>query len=57
MCVIGSETTFLSCNNMIFQNQKNTGNNTLAQHDDDDEDEDENGGNSAKQSSSRLQSS
>ena len=51
LCASGG-TTFLSCNNVSFQNQKNTGNNALAQDDDDD-----NGGNSAKQSISQSQSS
>jgi hypothetical protein len=46
--------TFLSCNNVSFQNQKNTGNNALAQQDDDDDDG--NGGNFAKQSISQSQS-
>ncbi|HKR74781.1 MAG TPA: hypothetical protein VJR94_11810 [Candidatus Nitrosocosmicus sp.] len=53
LCVSGG-TTFLSCNNVSFQNQKNTGNNALAQQDDDDDD---NGGNSADQSISQSQSS
>ena len=44
-------TTFLSCNNVSFQNQKNSGNNALAQDDDDG-----NGGNS-DQSISQSQSS
>ncbi len=52
LCASGA-TTFLSCNNVSFQNQKNTGNNALAQDDDDDD----NGGNSAKQSISQSQSS
>ena len=51
LCSSGG-TTFLSCNNVSFQNQKNTGNNALAQDDDD-----ENGGNFAKQSISQSQSS
>ena len=51
LCASGG-TTFLSCNNVSFQNQKNTGNNALAQDDDD-----ENGGNFAKQSISQSQSS
>ena len=51
MCASGG-TTFLSCNNLSFQNQKNTGNNALSQDDDDD-----NGGNFAKQSISQSQSS
>ena len=50
LCASGG-TTFLSCNNVNFQNQKNTGNNALAQDDDD------NGGNSADQSISQSQSS
>src|SRR5689334_19323317 len=33
-CVSGV-TTFLSCNNVSFQHQKNSGNNALAQDDDD----------------------
>ena len=54
LCTSGG-TTFLSCNNVSFQNQKNTGNNALAQQDDDD---DENSGdNFAKQSISQSQSS
>ena len=51
-CVSGG-TTFLSCNNLSFQHQKNSGNNALAQDDDDDDD---NGGNSADQSISQSQS-
>ena len=51
-CVSGA-TTFLSCNNVSFQNQKNSGNNALAQDDDDDG----NGGNFADQSISQSQSS
>jgi hypothetical protein len=51
LCASGG-TTFLSCNNVSFQNQKNSGNNALAQDDDDD-----NGGNSADQSISQSQSS
>jgi hypothetical protein len=50
-CVSGG-TTFLSCNNLSFEHQKNSGNNALAQDDDDD-----NGGNSAEQSISQSQSS
>ena len=46
------ELPFISCNNVSFQNQKNTGNNALAQDDDDDK-----GGNSADQSISQSQSS
>ena len=34
LCASGG-TTFLSCNNVSFQNQKNSGNNALAQDDDD----------------------
>jgi hypothetical protein len=41
-------TTFLSCNNVIFQNQQNIGNNALAQDDDEGK-----GGNSAEQSISQ----
>jgi hypothetical protein len=52
LCASGG-TTFLSCNNVSFQNQKNSGNNALAQDDDDDY----NGGNSADQSISQSQSS
>ncbi|HSA75092.1 MAG TPA: hypothetical protein VLE21_02780 [Candidatus Nitrosocosmicus sp.] len=48
LCASGG-TTFLSCNNVSFQNQKNAGNNALAQDDDD------NDGNSAKQSISQSQ--
>ena len=51
LCASGG-TAFLSCNNVSFQNQKNTGNNALAQDDDAD-----NGGNSADQSISQSQSS
>ena len=51
LCVSGSG-TFVSCNNLSFQNQKNTGNNALAQEDDDGK-----GGNSAEQSISQSQSS
>jgi hypothetical protein len=54
LCASGG-TTFLSCNNVSFQNQKNSGNNALAQ--DDDDDDDYNGGNSADQSISQSQSS
>ena len=53
LCASGA-TTFLSCNNVSFQNQKNGGNNALAQQDDDD---DGKGGNSAEQSISQSQSS
>jgi hypothetical protein len=51
LCASGG-TTFLSCNNVNFQNQKNSGNNALAQ-----DDNDGNGGNSADQSISQSQSS
>ena len=51
LCASGG-TTFLSCNNVSLQNQKNNGNNALAQDDDDD-----NGGNNADQSISQSQSS
>jgi hypothetical protein len=47
-CVSGG-TTFISCNNLSFQHQKNTGNNALAQSGQ--------GGNSAEQSISQSQSS
>src|SRR6476659_1774137 len=47
-CVSGG-TTFLSCNNLSFQHQKNSGNNALAQAGQD--------GNSAEQSISQSQSS
>jgi hypothetical protein len=53
LCASGG-TTFISCNNVSFQNQKNSGNNALAQ---DDDDGDGNGGNSADQSISQSQSS
>ena len=53
LCASGG-TTFLSCNNVSFQHQKNTGNNALVQDDDGD---DGNGGNSADQSISQSQSS
>ena len=55
LCASGG-TTFLSCNNVNFQNQMNTGNNALAQQDDSDDD-DRKGGNSAEQSISQSQSS
>ena len=48
-CVSGG-TTFLSCNNLSFQHQKNSGNNALAQAGGQ-------GGNSAEQSISQSQSS
>jgi len=50
LCASGG-TTFLSCNNVNFQNQKNSGNNALAQDDAD------NDGNSADQTISQSQSS
>ena len=50
LCVSGSG-TFVSCNNLSFQNQKNTGNNALAQQGNG------KGGNSAEQSISQSQSS
>ena len=49
LCASGA-TTFLSCNNVNFQNQKNAGNNALAQ-------QGEQGGNPAEQSISQSQSS
>ncbi|WP_458744246.1 hypothetical protein [Candidatus Nitrosocosmicus sp. T] len=49
LCASGA-TTFLSCNDVSFQNQKNTGNNALAL-------QGEQGGNSAEQSISQSQSS
>ena len=52
LCASGG-TTFISCNNVSFQHQKNSGNNALAQ----DNDDDGNGGNSADQSISQSQSS
>src|SRR5918996_806729 len=55
LCASGA-TTFLSCNNVSFQNQKNSGNNALAQQVDDDYD-DGNGGNTAEQSISQSQTS
>ena len=55
LCASGA-TTFLSCNNVSFQNQVNSGNNALAQQVDDDYD-DRNGGNTAEQSISQSQSS
>ena len=54
LCASGA-ITFLSCNNISFQNQKNSGNNALAQQDDDDDDG--KGGNYAEQSISQSQSS
>ena len=48
LCASGGN-TFLSCNNVSFQNQKNSGNNALAQQGGD--------GNSAEQSISQSQSS
>ena len=52
LCASGA-TTFLSCNNVSFQNQKNSGNKALAQQDDDDG----KGSNSAEQSISQSQAS
>ena len=49
LCACGA-TTFLSCNDVSFQNQKNIGNNALAL-------QGEQGGNSAEQSISQSQSS
>ena len=54
LCASGG-TNFLSCNNVSFQNQKNTGNNALAQ--DDGDDDNSKGGNTADQSISQSQSS
>ena len=51
LCVSGSG-TFVSCNNLSFQNQKNTGNNALAQ-----QGNGKGSGNSAEQSISQSQSS
>ena len=51
LCASGG-TTFLSCNNLSFQNQKNSGNNALAQ-----QGGDGNSGNSADQIISQSQSS
>jgi hypothetical protein len=51
LCVSGSG-TFVSCNNLSFQNQKNSGNNALAQQGGNGK-----GGNSAQQSISQSQSS
>jgi len=53
LCVSGSG-TFVSCNNLSFQNQKNTGNNALAQQGGSGSGK---GGNSAEQSISQSQSS
>jgi hypothetical protein len=55
LCASGTGTTFLSCNNLSFQNQKNSGNNALAQQGSGSDDG--NGGNSADQSISQSQSS
>ncbi len=52
LCVSGTG-TFLSCNNLSFQNQKNSGNNALAQQGSGSG----KGGNSAEQSISQSQSS
>jgi hypothetical protein len=54
LCVSGSG-TFMSCNNLSFQNQKNTGNNALAQQAG--SGSGKGGGNSAEQSISQSQSS
>ena len=54
LCASGG-TTFLSCNNLSFQHQKNTGNNALAQ--DDGDNDNSKGSNSADQSISQSQSS
>ncbi len=51
LCVSGTG-TFVSCNNLSFQNQKNSGNNALAQQGGSGK-----GGNSAEQSISQSQSS
>ncbi|TVP41303.1 hypothetical protein NARC_30017 [Candidatus Nitrosocosmicus arcticus] len=51
LCVPGG-ITFVSCNNLRFQNQKNSGNNALAQ-----QSEEGKGGNSSEQSISQSQSS
>ncbi|HYF98516.1 MAG TPA: hypothetical protein VD815_00335, partial [Candidatus Saccharimonadales bacterium] len=53
LCISGSG-TFVSCNNLSFQNQKNTGNNALAQQGGSGSGK---GGNSAEQSISQSQSS
>jgi hypothetical protein len=53
LCVSGTG-TFVSCNNFNFQNQKNTGNNALAQQGGSGSGK---GGNSAEQSISQSQSS
>jgi hypothetical protein len=52
LCISGSG-TFVSCNNLSFQNQKNTGNNALAQQGG----SGKGSGNSAEQSISQSQSS
>ena len=54
LCASGG-TTFLSCNNVSFQNQKNSGNNALAQDTDDDDNDDD--GNRASQGIGQSQSS
>ncbi|VFJ13494.1 hypothetical protein [Candidatus Nitrosocosmicus franklandus] len=46
----------MSCNNLSFQNQKNTGNNALAQQGGGDDDDNGKGGNSAEQIISQSQS-
>jgi hypothetical protein len=53
LCISGAG-TFVSCNNFSFQNQKNTGNNALAQQGGSGSGK---GGNSAEQSISQSQSS
>src|SRR4029078_9450388 len=55
LCVSG-EGTFISCNNLNFQNQENEGNNALAQQGGNGGD-DYNGGNSANQGIGQSQSS
>ena len=52
LCISGSG-TFVSCNNLSFQNQKNTGNNALAQQNGG---SGKGGGNSAEQGISQSQS-
>ena len=54
LCISGSG-TFVSCNNLSFQNQKNTGNNALAQQGG--SGSGKGSGNSAEQSISQSQSS
>lgn len=50
-------TTFLSCNDVSLQDQKNTGNNALAQQDNDDDKDEKDDSNFAKQRISQSQSS